>query len=144
MTREGIVRNTLVLLAALIAACLFTASPALAGDVDPTGAKLKGVVEDYLAKAPENDPKARTLRQGQNDCINPTSEEIITILCGAEVLSVIGAVIWSTRKCYDGCGAKVGDMDSFAYCRAYSSRCDHWVWSPDCLKGFDCTSRYGR
>jgi len=113
-------------------------SPVLAGDVDPAGTRLKGVVEDYLAKAPENDAKAQTLRSGKNQAAN-MSMELAKLCCGVEMISIVGAAIWLTRLEADECGTgMLHDMSISQYCIQYSTQCGHWVWDAACLKHGGC------
>jgi len=127
-------RNTLFLLAALVAASLLTAAPALAGDVDPTGAKLRSAVEDYLAKAPENDAKAPILEQALNAPSGAASNDVWTdTLCNAEILTIVGAVIWDCRRAADACRVQAMALIPGEYCRSYSRHCDHWRWDSDCM-----------
>jgi len=134
-------RYTFVLLAALVAASLLTVSPTLADDVDPTGARLKGVVEDYLAKAPENDADANKLREagGVSATASAQNWNVHPLLCTIEGgLTTIGGIIWKDRLKNDECGSALSGLSTYQYCVGYSNACGHWVWDAGCLKKKGC------
>jgi len=132
-------RNALVLLAALVAASWLTASPVLAGNADPTGAQLKAVVEDYLARAPGDDTKVPILEKALNAPAGATSNELwADVLCVVEIATSIGLAIWDYRGKHDACRSETTLRGGFSYCMYYSQYCDHWRWQPDCLTKYGC------
>jgi len=137
-------RITAVILSMLMLANLVFCPMALAGDTDPAGTKLKGIVDEYLANAPENDAKANKLREagGSSATSNGQNGSIYPFLCAAEVMTVIGLVIWENRRDSDDCGRDLPGMSGYQYCMGYSNHCDHWVWDSSCLKGQGCKPSY--
>lgn len=109
-----------------------------ASDTDPSGAALRAYVEQYLETASPTDALAAKINaaggvnaQGDNDW-----------LCNLEIVATlsIGYRIWETRMRSDFYYLEHFSKSQFIplnitnYCITYSNNCDHWNWSPDCLR----------
>jgi hypothetical protein len=129
--------KTACVFVAFVAVVLFS-GPAWAGDTDPSGVKLRSTVEEYLKNAPANDEKASKIKAsgGVDGAANSTG--LVELICGVEMASVVGLVIWENRLKDDTCGDKFGGLTSYTYCVAYTHHCEHFVWSPSCLEDKGC------
>ena len=100
---------------------------ALAGDVDPTGEKLKSLESDpkYQAKLKELGGANAKVGDGPS------------WRCACEGATFIGGVIWGERALLDHC-KKYDDGRILQYCITYSRHCDHYHWKANCLKEHGC------
>jgi hypothetical protein len=109
----------------LIVAITLVPLPAvsLAGDTDPDGVKLMLLHEDPEFKA--------ALKEKSGGAENSTDWAVV---CTAELLTLVGAIIWEARRKQDHC-ARVTKSDWGAgdYCVTFSNECNHYQWDSNCL-----------
>lgn len=110
---------------------------AWAGDTDPSGAKLRGVVDQYLQSASDGDADADTLRKGLGSS-NQWNPDLIGLLCTVEIGSGIGRLIWDSRLKKDQCKETLLVGGTYKYCVNYTEHCNHYVWDAGCLKSKGC------
>ena len=120
-------RNYICLM--LVLALLLSPLAALADDSDPSGEKLKALYKD---------PKFLAALKAQGDSGDVNAEiSYWRWRCHNELLTVVGAVIWGVRACFDNC-PKYCDILVIDYCELYSRTCDHWHWNAGCLSQYGC------
>jgi hypothetical protein len=93
------------------------------GDTDPDGVKLMLLHEDPEFKA--------ALKEKSGGAENSTDWAVV---CTAELLTLVGAIIWEARRKQDHC-ARVTKSDWGAgdYCVTFSNECNHYQWDSNCL-----------
>jgi hypothetical protein len=111
---------------------LLFAPVAWAGETDPSGMKLKSVVEEYLETAPAADAKAKTIRDaGGVDSLDSMGANGggVEALCTMQMVSLVGYAIWENREHLDNCHS-TGGMSPFQYCVMYTKRAEPFKWNP--------------
>lgn len=112
-----------VVLAALLTTALLQPLPARADDTDPMGIKLKQALEE---------PAAQKVLEEKGP---PSAGDPTGLLCDAEMVTVVGAIIWDQRRMRDHCKS-MWRSTAIEYCWVYSRVCDHYHWNPDCLRNY--------
>jgi hypothetical protein len=104
----------------------------LAGDTDPNGVKLMLLHEEPKFKA--------DLKEKTGGAANTAWD----IVCGLEVVTLVGLGIWDNRRGADKCLHDSSRNDALTYCIDYSYNCNHYQWDSKCLldkKGEDYCSK---
>ncbi|MCJ2165253.1 MULTISPECIES: hypothetical protein [unclassified Pseudodesulfovibrio] len=129
---------TLLVAAVAMAGLLFSVS-ALAGDTDPSGAQLRSAVEEYLKNAPASDSNANKIREAGG--VNAASFPKVTeVLCGIEVATIVGKVIWDNRRELEPCYENIG-MSGYQYCVVYSNNADNFSWYSSAMTERGCPTK---
>ncbi len=131
-------KNQVTIVIALIVALTFPAIAPASG-TDPSGAALRAYVEQYLKTASPTNALASKI----NAAGGVNAWGVNEWLCSLEITATlsVGYRIWETRMRADSYYLEHFSKSQFIplnitnYCITYSNNCDHWNWSPDCLKG---------
>lgn len=109
----------------LILAIALVSLPAIsfAGDPDPDGVKLMLLHEDPEFKA--------DLKEKLGSAEYSTDWGVV---CAAEMLTLVGAIVWEARKEKDQCKRfRSSEYGAGDYCLYFSDNCDHYKWDSNCL-----------
>jgi hypothetical protein len=139
ISRRFIMRSLSLLVVAVVVAGLLFSVSALAGDTDPSGAQLKSAVEEYLKNAPASDVNANKIKEagGVDAASFPTMTEF---LCGIEVATIVGKVIWDNRRELEPCYDNIG-MSGYQYCVVYSNNADNFSWYSSAMTERGCPTK---
>lgn len=102
---------------------LLSACPVFAGDTDPSGERLKAVVENYVKTAPPSDETAAKIKS--NGSVD--SFRGFLWLCSIEMATGVGYFIWDARMKADSCPSQAIATPGY-YCEVYSDLYGHWTW----------------
>lgn len=137
LEKERNMRRILFVVTVCVLALAATAPIAVAGDVDPGGVRLRRMVDDYLASGDATGDEESMLQRAQASN-GPIDRTLAQFLCKVESVTIIGGGIWNARRKADPCGYVRLGTTEIDYCVLYSTKCDHFLWSEDCLADQHC------